>query len=180
MMSREEAAPGMGKALVLRNAQRDCRIDSRFLRRVLLRLLAEEMGLARHDLTIHLVSTKAMVHANLLHLGHEGPTDVITFDYADDHTTLHGELLICPAVARMQARKFGTTWMLEVVRYAVHGVLHLRGYDDLKPADRRRMKREEDRLMRVLEHAHDLRKVRMIDRAGSWSSRRSRNLRARS
>jgi ssRNA-specific RNase YbeY (16S rRNA maturation enzyme) len=32
----------------------------------------------------------------------------------------------------------------------VHGVLHLRGFDDLQSAKRRRMKREENRLHRVL------------------------------
>jgi len=30
----------------------------------------------------------------------------------------------------------------------VHGVLHLLGHDDLRPALRRKMKREEDRLVR--------------------------------
>jgi ssRNA-specific RNase YbeY (16S rRNA maturation enzyme) len=38
-----------------------------------------------------------------------------------------------------------------VVRYVVHGVLHLLGYDDLKPDLRQRMKREERRLLRWLE-----------------------------
>jgi len=49
-----------------------------------------------------------------------------------------------------QAKEFQSSWQAEVVRYVVHGVLHLLGYDDLKPALRRRMKREENRLMRLL------------------------------
>jgi len=36
------------------------------------------------------------------------------------------------------------------VRYCVHGLLHLRGYDDVRAADRRKMRREEDRLVKVL------------------------------
>jgi rRNA maturation RNase YbeY len=155
-----EAAPRTGRSLVLRNAQRDCLTNLRHLRAVLLHLLESELILNRYDLTIHLIDAKVMAKANLQHMQHEGPTDVITFDYADDGATLHGELLICPAVALVHAREFGTTWMSEVVRYAVHGVLHLRGYDDLKPTGRRRMKREEDRLMRTLERACDLRKIR--------------------
>ena len=47
-----------------------------------------------------------------------------------------------------QAREFGTTWQSEVVRYVIHGLLHLRGHDDLKPAERRVMKREENRLLK--------------------------------
>jgi probable rRNA maturation factor len=60
-------------------------------------------------------------------------------------------LFICPEVAVTQAKEFQTTWQAEVVRYVVHGVLHLLGYDDLKPHLRRVMKREENRLVRRLE-----------------------------
>mgnify|MGYP003331190348 CR=1 FL=1 len=69
---------------------------------------------------------------------------------------LHGEAFICVADAVKQAREFKTSWPGEVVRYAVHALLHLLGYDDLQPAKRRVMKREEDRLMRALAKAFDL------------------------
>ena len=49
-------------------------------------------------------------------------------------STLHGELFICVDEAVFQAKQFGTSWQLEIVRYVVHGVLHLRGHDDLQPA----------------------------------------------
>ena len=49
-----------------------------------------------------------------------------------------------------QAKQFRTSWQSEVVRYAVHGVLHLLGHDDLRLAARRKMKREENRLVRRL------------------------------
>jgi probable rRNA maturation factor len=49
-----------------------------------------------------------------------------------------------------QAAVYGTTPSLELLRYVVHGVLHLRGYDDLEPGLRRVMKREENRLVRRL------------------------------
>jgi rRNA maturation RNase YbeY len=63
------------------------------------------------------------------------------------------------ADAVKQAGEFKTTWQSEVVRYAVHALLHLRGYDDLQPAKRRVMKREENRLMRELAKRFDLREV---------------------
>ena len=45
------------------------------------------------------------------------------------------------------ARKYKTSWAKEVARYLIHGILHLRGYDDSAPELRRTMKREENRLM---------------------------------
>ncbi|PYJ97280.1 MAG: hypothetical protein DME23_16275, partial [Verrucomicrobia bacterium] len=58
-----------------------------------------------------------------------------------------------------QARRFRTTWQSELVRYLVHGVLHLRGYNDRQPKFRRVMKREEDRLVRELTRLFPLSKL---------------------
>jgi probable rRNA maturation factor len=63
---------------------------------------------------------------------------------------IHGELFVCPEVARIQAKRYHATPQAEVVRYVVHGILHLLGYDDQQPADRRRMKRAEKRLLAEL------------------------------
>jgi probable rRNA maturation factor len=52
--------------------------------------------------------------------------------------------------ALLQAKKFGVSWQSEVVRYVIHGVLHLLGHDDLRTDLRRTMKREENRLVRRL------------------------------
>jgi probable rRNA maturation factor len=49
-----------------------------------------------------------------------------------------------------QARRFHVHWQSELVRYIVHGLLHLQGFEDLDPAARRRMKRQEDRLLKHL------------------------------
>ena len=65
---------------------------------------------------------------------------------------IYGELFICVDDAVSQAKQFRTRWQAEVVRYAVHGVLHLLGYDDLEPHMRREMKRQENRLVRWLEN----------------------------
>jgi rRNA maturation RNase YbeY len=63
---------------------------------------------------------------------------------------LHGEIFICLDETVAQAGQFGTAWQSELVRYLVHGVLHLCGHDDLKPSARRLMKRQENRLLREL------------------------------
>lgn len=147
------------RSLVIRNTQRDCAVDTRHLRRVLRHLLELELEARHYDLAVHLVSSDTMAAANLRHLGHKGPTDVITFDYSGQPGVFHGELLICTAVARQQAKEFDTHWTAEIVRYAVHGLLHLLGDDDRTTALRRRMKREEDRLMRALGDALNLRLV---------------------
>ncbi len=136
--------------LCLRNRQRDCPIDLRLLRRVLRFALERSFSILDYDLCFHFVPAPEMANINEKFLDHIGPTDVITFDHSAANEKLFGEIFICPAVAVAQAREFRTSWQEEIVRYSVHGLLHLRGYDDVRAADRRKMKREEDRVVNDL------------------------------
>lgn len=149
--------------LQLRNRQRERRLQLPFLRRILRHVLAEQLRVPAAELCFHFVTAEEMARVNWEFLQHEGSTDVITFDYGEPSAVsgqrsaeLSGEVFICVADAVRQAREFKTSWQGEVVRYAVHALLHLRGYDDLQPAKRRVMKREENRLMRELAKAFDL------------------------
>jgi len=135
--------------IVITNRQRTKKINTRLLKQIASELFAE-LKIAEADLGCALVSAKEMATVNWQFLQHEGATDVITFDHESTRTKLHGELFICVDVAMAQAKEFKSSWQSELVRYVVHGVLHLLGYDDLKPELRRKMKREENRLVRRL------------------------------
>ena len=124
----------------------------------LLEQLASQEG---YELGVHIVGAREMARINEQFLQHEGSTDVITFNYREGKNTrpLLGEIFICIDDAMKQAKEFRTTWQSELVRYVVHGVLHLLGYDDLKPDLRRVMKREENRHVNSLSREFDLGKL---------------------
>ena len=165
----------MSGELSIRQRQRTRRVDVRGLRRVAIALLAGELGLRDYVLGVHLVGARTMARLNWQWLRHEGSTDILTFDesaFAGEEAppariatgsnpgtseTIRGELFISVADAVLQAREFRTDPGAELVRYLVHGVLHLRGYDDLEAAARRQMKREENRLVRRLARRFALR-----------------------
>lgn len=107
----------------------------------------DEAGLSA-ELGIHFIGPRESALLNERHLAHEGPTDILTFDQGSTPDSLRGELFICVAEAERQAKEFRTPWRQELLRYVIHGILHLRGFDDLDPAKRRIMKREENRLVR--------------------------------
>ncbi len=141
-------------SIVIANRQRTRAINARQLQAIT-RGLFEELKIAEGGLGINLVGAREMTRVNETFLQHEGSTDVITFDHADGATratspALHGEVFICVDEAILQAQRFRTTWQSEVVRYVVHGVLHLLGHDDHRADRRRKMKREENRLVRRL------------------------------
>ena len=142
----------MNGALSLRNCQRARAVDLRLLRRIVQALLRQTCPHEKFDLSVCIVAGPEMTRLNESFLQHRGSTDVITFDYGEGASPglLHGEIFVCLDEAVSQARRFHTTWQSEVVRYIVHGVLHLRGYDDRDSHSRGRMKRAEDVLVRRL------------------------------
>lgn len=153
----------MTGSISIRNRQRIRRVDTGFLRRLARHLLAAHLQVNRCELCFHLVEAQEMSRINEQFLAHHGATDVITFDYADlrkggsanagsasARVRLHGEIFLCLAEAVAQAKTFRSRWYEELVRYLIHGVLHLCGYDDRTATARRQMKRVENRLVRLL------------------------------
>jgi len=149
------------RVLACHNRQRSRRIATERLRRIIKTLLDESLEITDYELSVCLVSTPEITRLNETFLNHEGATDVITFDYSERSRPkrLSGEIFVCVEQAASQARQFRTTWQSEIVRYIVHGVLHLCGFDDHAPAARRRMKLAESRLLRQLARRLDFRQV---------------------
>ena len=83
-----------------------------------------------------------MARVHRVFLGDPAVTDVITFPY--------GEILVCPAVARERAAEYGLDTEREVLLYALHGLLHLSGYDDRTPSLTQEMARAQARLLERL------------------------------
>jgi rRNA maturation RNase YbeY len=149
------ASPATARELHFTNLQRAKHLNLRRLREITEAALTALPEVVGWNLTFYFVGARKMAGINESHLHHDGPTDVITFDYGDGEAPrarkiLTGEIFICVDVAVTQAREFRTTWQSEVVRYVVHALLHLCGYDDLVPAARRRMKEVENRFVRKL------------------------------
>lgn len=133
--------------IVVANRQRTKRIDTRLLK-ALARWCAAEMSAEEIELGIHLVGANEMADVHQRFMNIEGSTDAITFDHGSvPPKKVHGEIFVCVDDALEQAREFKTKWQEEIARYAIHGILHLLGFDDLNPAARRIMKREENRLV---------------------------------
>ncbi|HLH56092.1 MAG TPA: rRNA maturation RNase YbeY [Verrucomicrobiae bacterium] len=140
----------MSKTLEVRNSQARFRIDCRLMRRILGVLMGELVPGRPFNLGVNIIDTEGMTRLNETFLRHAGSTDVLAFDYSEpgDTNSVVGELFLCADEALIQSRRYGTTWQGELVRYAVHGILHLLGYQDRTASLRRQMKREEDRLLR--------------------------------
>jgi probable rRNA maturation factor len=96
------------------------------------------------DVFIWLISDRRMTLLHRRFLGQLGPTDVLTFQ--------HGEIFVSVETARRNARTFGNSLMRELKLYVVHGLLHLHGFDDQTPAEARKMKMAQEKILRCALH----------------------------
>ena len=106
-------------------------------------------------LSITFVGRAAISRLNRRYLGHEGPTDVISFGLGrvGRRGAVIGDIYICPEVARDNAKRQGISAGQELLRLVVHGTLHVLGYDHPIGAARTtsRMWRKQERILaRVL------------------------------
>ena len=100
-------------------------------------------------LTVLFADRRRMLGINKAFLGHSHDTDVIAFPY-DEPQAGAGDIVISAPMARRQARELGHSVLREVLTLVLHGALHILGYDDHRPRDRRRMFAKQDRLLGAL------------------------------
>ncbi|MDP6438038.1 MAG: rRNA maturation RNase YbeY [Candidatus Brocadiia bacterium] len=112
-------------------------VDGVALKTVLEGLLAE--AAAGAELSVVVVDDEEMTGLNERFLGRRDTTDVIAFPYEDDADYIEGEVVINAQEAVRQAAERTHSAQDELLLYAVHGTLHLMGYDDSQAPARRAM-----------------------------------------
>jgi probable rRNA maturation factor len=86
-------------------------------------------GVEAAEISVALVGDGEIAALNEEYLGHEGPTDVISFHLHDEGEPPLGDVYVGVEQAVRQAAGFGAPADEEVLRLAVHGTLHVLGYD---------------------------------------------------
>jgi len=99
---------------------------------------------ARGEVSVAFVSDARIRGLNRAHRGKDVPTDVLSFP--SDEPPFLGDIVIAAGVARRQAGRAGHAFGVEARVLALHGLLHLLGYDH--ESDGGRMERLEARLRR--------------------------------
>ncbi len=132
--------------LVLDHATRSLDLDA--LQAALVRVATGE-GRDVGEVTVVLTDHATVRELNVGYLDHDYDTDVLSFWLgADDGGgPLDGEVYVDLDTAAERHAEFGGSYETEAIRYAVHGMLHLCGYDDASEADRAHMQALENRYL---------------------------------
>ena len=103
------------------------------------------------DLLIHFVDNKTILEINRQFLNHSYFTDIITFNY-NFLDVLSGEIFISIEAVRENAGKCkGKTFLRELYRVIIHGILHLLGYQDATDDEKELMRKKEDQQLTYLD-----------------------------
>ncbi|MBL4849352.1 MAG: rRNA maturation RNase YbeY [Planctomycetes bacterium] len=106
-------------------------------------------GQPHAELSVTLVDDARIAQLHLEYMQIPGPTDVISFPLGDpeDPIPILGEVVVSVDTAAREAAERGLSLKEELLRYVVHGTLHLFGYDDHEPEERERMHARQEELL---------------------------------
>ena len=84
---------------------------------------------------------------NNQHLGHDYPTDVLSFKMEEDSFEI--EIYISIETVKDNSDDYDSNWREELIRCAIHGVLHEIGYDHSNEKDKAIMRKKEDKYLKI-------------------------------
>ncbi len=118
------------------------------------------LGLPEKIFDLHLLDDRGITRLNQRYLGRSYPTNVIAFSFWEGErppgTPYLGEIFISVETARREAREYGLPFRDYLLALAVHGLLHLLGYDHEKglQAPARMAQKEAELLEKLLGKRH--------------------------
>ena len=124
------------------NRQKSLPIDRRRIRHVVHTIL-RDAKIARAEISIAVVDDPTIARLHQQFLDDPEPTDVLSFVLERSERCLEGEVVVSAETALACATKYKSTPQDELLRYVIHGALHLLGYDDAAPRQRAAMRKRE-------------------------------------
>ena len=134
------------------NSQKDLKIGVRSVRKAV-QLSLEFHQIKCDEISLHFVTDRRMRLLHQQFFDDPSPTDCISFPYDQDGSSGYfflGEIFVCPKTALLYVEVNGGDIYKEITLYAIHGILHLLGFDDIEGRKRKIMRSKENELMDYL------------------------------
>lgn len=114
--------------------------------RALKNLLNKE-GVSESLINVYYLDDNEIHRINKEFLNHNYPTDVITFPL--EECPLEADIVIGVGVAKTQAKEYNVSLTNEIARLAIHGCLHILGYNDKIPKEKELMTKLENKYLKL-------------------------------
>lgn len=127
-------------------------VKTAWVREIVSAVFCKENVYGPGEVSVNIVNDKTITELNARYLNHPYPTDVIAFPL-DNKTTkwILGDIVVSLETAKRQALFYRHSFHRELALLIVHGALHLLGYSDKAPNDRKVMRRKEREILKSCE-----------------------------
>ncbi len=125
------------RKVVLKNLQKKVKFDESLVRRAV-GIVLKEHGLSG-EINVVFAGDCFLRELNMKYLSKNSPTDVLAFEMGSDGVI--GDVVVSADMAESQAAEYKHSVDREAAILAVHGALHLAGFDDRRPAEKKNMEK---------------------------------------
>jgi probable rRNA maturation factor len=132
--------------VTIAHCRKNVPLDRPRLRRAV-RAILRDAGVPHAQISIAVVDDPIIAKLHERFLGDPEPTDVLSFLIERSTEWLEGEVVVSADTAIRNAPRYRATADVELLRYVIHGVLHLVGYDDVTPRKRSLMRKQEEKYL---------------------------------
>ncbi len=120
------------------------KIDKGFLEKIIGGALKITDGKKIKEISLVLVNPREIRKINRQYRPKNEVTDVLSFEGLN-------EIFICPSAVKKQAKRLKTSFVSELMRVLIHGILHLKGYRHEKSAkDTGKMRKKEEEILQKI------------------------------
>ena len=105
--------------------------------------LANHYEVQIDNFAVNFINKEQMLEMNQKYLNHDTHTDILTFDYGNQHV-INAELFVSEYMCSLNAEENTQTTENETLRLISHGFLHTLGFSDKKLDQKKLMTEQED------------------------------------
>jgi probable rRNA maturation factor len=135
-------------AIHITNRQKSLPLDRPRMRRAVCAIL-RDAEIAHAEISIAIVGDATIAELHREFLDDPEPTDVLSFVLERSEGWLEGEVVVSAETASTCAAKYKSTPTNELLRYVIHGTLHLVGHDDTSTRQRAAMRTKERKYLQL-------------------------------
>ncbi len=133
--------------IAVKNLQKKVPFYPQKINRLIRKILKEEGASPNGEITVSIVTDPLICKLNLAYSRKDTPTDVLAFNTAQpfDKKRIYADIIVSSDTAVYNAALYKTSAINELNLYITHGLLHLLGYSHNLRANRKIMRRKEER-----------------------------------
>ena len=139
--------------IIVTDTQKKIKLNKKKIKLIALKTLQALAQPEETQVALSFVTRYRIKKVNSKYFCKDRVTDVIALGYDDSmasniHEGYLGDILVCPSVADVNARLYGSTFFNELSLYIIHGILHLLGYDDTSSKAELKMRKKEQEILK--------------------------------